>query len=141
MPMYTTHSFSPIVDRGLVIFHVGGHDKGALTAYDVNTGAVKWSWAGDGPGYGSPMIVELGGARQLVTNTQSKLVGVDPAYGTLLWEYPFVSSNSTNSMTPVVRTDGDASGQRGPHVAFTVARHNNQWTTETPGRTRTVSCA
>jgi len=54
VPMYTTHAFSPLVDRGLVIFHVGGHNQGALTAYDVNTGAVKWSWNGDGPGYGSP---------------------------------------------------------------------------------------
>src|SRR5688572_24236175 len=87
MPMYTTHSFSPIVERGLVIFHVGGHDKGALTAYDVNTGEVKWSWAGDGPGYGSPMIAEFGGIRQLVTNTQGKLIGIDPATGALLWEH------------------------------------------------------
>ena len=29
--MYTTHAFSPVVDRGVVIFHVGGHGKGALT--------------------------------------------------------------------------------------------------------------
>jgi hypothetical protein len=32
VPMYTTHAFSPLVDRGLVIFHVGGHMQGALTA-------------------------------------------------------------------------------------------------------------
>src|SRR4029453_12700819 len=25
VPMYTSHSFSPVADRGLVIFHVGGH--------------------------------------------------------------------------------------------------------------------
>ena len=35
VPIYTTHAFSPVVDRGIVIFHVGGHDKGALTAFDV----------------------------------------------------------------------------------------------------------
>ena len=51
---------SPVVDRGLVIFHPGGHDKGAITAFDVNTGATKWTWNGDGPGYGSPIVVELG---------------------------------------------------------------------------------
>ena len=32
-----------------VIFHVGGHDKGALTAFDVNTGRAKWSWTGRRP--------------------------------------------------------------------------------------------
>ena len=39
VPMYTTHAFSPLVDRGMVVFHVGGHNMGALTAFDVNTGA------------------------------------------------------------------------------------------------------
>ena len=53
--------------------------QGALTAFDVNTGAVKWSWPGDGPGYGSPVIATLDGTRQLVTITQGKLVSVDPA--------------------------------------------------------------
>jgi len=44
MPLFTSHAFSPLVDRGLVIFHVGGHDKGALTAFDAKTGDVKWEW-------------------------------------------------------------------------------------------------
>jgi outer membrane protein assembly factor BamB len=132
MPMYTTHSFSPIVERGLVIFHVGGHDKGALTAYDVNTGEVKWSWAGDGPGYGSPMVAEFGGTRQLVTNTQSKLIGIDPATGTLLWEHPFESSNFTNSMTPtVVGQTVMLSNNNKPATAISITRQNNKWMTAT----------
>ena len=131
VPMYTTHSFSPIVDGGQVIFHVGGHMKGALTAFDAATGNVRWSWDGDGPGYGSPMIAELGGTRQLVTITQGKVVGVDLANGALLWERPFVSANFTNGMTPVVHGQSViVSGNGGPTVAFAVARRNNQWTTE-----------
>jgi outer membrane protein assembly factor BamB len=132
VPMYTTHSFSPIVEGNTVIFHVGGHMKGALTAFDAATGNVRWSWDGDGPGYGSPMIVELGGTRQLVTITQGKVVGVDVSNGTLLWERPFVSANFTNGMTPVVNGQSViVSGNGGPTVAFAVARRNNQWTTET----------
>jgi outer membrane protein assembly factor BamB len=132
VPIYTTHSFSPIVEGGAVIFHVGGHNKGALTAFDPQTGAVKWSWDGDGPGYGSPVITTLGGTRQLVTITQGKVVGVDVATGALLWERAFVSANNTNGMTPVV--NGQAvivSGNGGPTTAFAVARRNNQWTTDT----------
>ncbi|MGH9787030.1 MAG: PQQ-binding-like beta-propeller repeat protein, partial [Terriglobia bacterium] len=101
VPMYTSHSFSPLIEGGLVIFHVGGHNSGALTAYDANTGDIKWSWAGDGPGYGSPLLVEIAGTRQIVTQTQGKLVGVDVQTGALLWEHPFASSNFTNSLTPV----------------------------------------
>ena len=128
MPMYTSHSFSPIVERGLVIFHVGGHNQGALTAYDINTGAEKWSWKGDGPGYGSPMIAEFDGTRQLVTNTQGKLIGIDPATGMLLWEQPFESSNFTNSLTPVIVGQTVLlSNNVKPATAITIARQNNKW--------------
>ena len=75
-PTFTTHAFSPIVDypsgpsgRGLVIFHVGGNNQGALTAFDVNTGDVKWRWDGDGPSYVSPIVATIAGTRQLVTLT------------------------------------------------------------------------
>jgi outer membrane protein assembly factor BamB len=131
VPMFTSHSFSPLVDRGLVIFHVGGHNQGALTAFDVNTGEVKWSWSGDGPGYGSPVVADLGGTRQLVTITQGKIVSVDPATGMVLWERPFVSSNFTNAVTPVVYGQTlIVSGNGGPTIAFSVKKQNNQWVTE-----------
>jgi len=131
VPMFTSHAFSPLVERGLVVFHVGGHNQGALTAFDVNTGDVKWSWSGDGPGYGSPVVAELGGTRQIVTITQGKIVSMDPATGALLWERPFVSSNFTNAVTPVVSGQTlIVSGNGGPTVAFTAKKQNNQWVTE-----------
>jgi outer membrane protein assembly factor BamB len=142
VPMYTTHAFSPVVERGLVIFHVGGHDKGALTAYDVNTGQERWSWRGDGPGYGSPIVAEFGSVRQVITITQGKVVGVDAATGALLWERPFASSNFTNSITPVRYGDSIIIWTNvGPMVALNITRRNNQWVAEpawespdTPGR-------
>lgn len=130
VPMYTSHAFSPIVDRGLVIFHVGGHDKGALTAYDANTGAVRWSWTGDGPGYGSPVVADIGGTRQVITNTQMKLVGVDAALGTPLWELPFASSNFTNALTPiVVGQHVIIANNVKPTTAIRVTREGGRWAT------------
>src|SRR3984893_11110756 len=58
---------SPIVHKGLVIVHVGGNDSGALTAFDADTGDVKWSWSGDGPGYASPIVFDGAGVTQIVT--------------------------------------------------------------------------
>jgi outer membrane protein assembly factor BamB len=130
VPMFTTHAFSPVVDRGLVIFHIGGHDKGALTAFDVKTGAVKWTWSGDGPSYGSPIVVELGGTRQIIALTQSKLVGVDIATGTLLWERAFVSGNFTNSATPIRSGDTIIVANGGPVTAVTVSKRDGNWITE-----------
>jgi len=132
VPTYTSHAFSPVIEGTTVIFHVGGHGQGALTAYDVNSGDVKWSWTGDGPGYGSPIVATFSGVRQLVTVTQGKLVGVAAATGQLLWERPFVSPNFTNSITPVLYGDSViAWGHGGPMTAVRVTRQNNQWVAET----------
>ena len=103
-PKYGT-AMSPLTDKAVVIAHLGGHDAGALTAFDAATGAVKWSWTGDGPGYASPQFVPLGGMRQLVAFTQEHLVGLDPASGTLLWKQPFKNAYWTNNVTPVVYRD------------------------------------
>jgi outer membrane protein assembly factor BamB len=130
LPMFTTHAFSPIVDRGLVIFHPGGHDNGAITAFDVNTGAMKWSWDGDAPSYGSPIVVELGGTRQIIALTKAKVVGLDVGTGTLLWERPFVSSNFTNSATPILSGQTVILSNGGPVTAFTVTRRDGKWMTE-----------
>src|SRR5262249_16237974 len=86
-PLYHT-AMAPLVDRGLVILHGGGHDRGALTAFDAASGAVKWSWNGDGPSYGSPMVADFDGTRQVIVLTQDNLVGVSATSGELLWKRP-----------------------------------------------------
>ncbi|MQA30345.1 MAG: PQQ-binding-like beta-propeller repeat protein [Luteitalea sp.] len=131
VPLYTTHAFSPIVDNGRVIFHVGGHNQGSLVALDEYTGEAKWTWSGDGPGYGSPIVVSIGGTRQLVTITQTKIVGIDVANGTLLWERPFVHPSNNNMMTPMVAGNRViVGGTAGPTMALNITRANNQWTAE-----------
>ena len=67
---------SPVVDRGTLIASVGPQSGGALTAFDAATGKVKWQWKEDGPAYASPVIAEPGGVRQVITNSQSHIVGV-----------------------------------------------------------------
>jgi outer membrane protein assembly factor BamB len=128
VPIYTTHSFSPVIDGNNVIFHLGGHDKGALTALDVTTGAERWSWPGDGPGYGSPVVATIGGTRQVIAITQGKVVGVDAANGTLLWEIPFVVTSTTNSLTPIVYGQSVIVGANGrPIEAYAPARQGATW--------------
>jgi formylglycine-generating enzyme required for sulfatase activity len=124
-PMFTTHSFSPLIDGDRVIFHVGGHDRGALTAFDVSTGEVEWLWEGDGPAYGSPVLAEIDGTRQIVTLTQRKLVGVDAATGRLLWEQPYTTPSVTNAQTPNVLGNLVIFGDTGhPLQAFKVSKQD-----------------
>lgn len=92
---------SPLVHDGLVIVHVGGHDAGALTAFDAETGEVKWIWTGDGPGYASPIVFESGGTTQIVTQTQKAIAAFSAASGELLWRIPFETEYVQNIVTPV----------------------------------------
>ena len=100
-PLYAT-ALSPIADQGKVIFHLGGHGNGALTAFDADSGDEIWRWDGDGPAYASPMVAELDGVRQVVAVTQENIVGVKADDGTLLWRIPFSSSSTNNSITPII---------------------------------------
>ena len=104
LPEFGT-AMSPIVDGTQVIAHLGGQNSGALTAMDVATGAVKWQWPGDGPAYASPIIATFAGVRQVITQSQNKIVGVDPRDGKLLWELPIKTPYEQNSVTPVVAGD------------------------------------
>ncbi|HYY58602.1 MAG TPA: PQQ-binding-like beta-propeller repeat protein [Pyrinomonadaceae bacterium] len=103
-PLYGT-AMSPVVDKGLLIAHVGGPDRGALTAFDAGTGAVRWAYDADGPAYASPIVVDLAGVRQVVTFTQKEFIGVSAESGKLLWKMAAKSSYDENAVTPVVYKD------------------------------------
>jgi outer membrane protein assembly factor BamB len=122
-------AMSPLVDRGMMILHVGGHDNGALTAYDPATGAVRWTWTGDGPAYGSPILAEFGGTRQVVLFSQKNLLGISAADGQLLWSTPFESRSTTNSITPLVHGKDTiiVAGQGKALTAYTIANTGGKW--------------
>ncbi|HYE86809.1 MAG TPA: PQQ-binding-like beta-propeller repeat protein [Vicinamibacterales bacterium] len=140
-PLYHT-AMSPLVDRGLVIVHVGGHNNGALTAFDARTGDVKWSWAGDGPSYGSPVAADLAGTRQIITMTQDHLVGVSAATGELLWKRPYTVRSTRNAVTPIVYNPSSpastgapsaiviVSGLGMPITGFKLINKGGQWSFE-----------
>ncbi|MCG6921076.1 MAG: PQQ-binding-like beta-propeller repeat protein [Acidobacteria bacterium] len=129
-PLYGT-AMSPVVDGGHLIAHVGGPGDGALTAFDAETGDVVWAWTGDGPGYASPVVAEMGGVRQVVTFSESFLVGVAADDGTLLWKLPFTTSYVQNAVTPIVQGDTIIySGLDHPLRALRVVKGAAGWTTE-----------
>jgi outer membrane protein assembly factor BamB len=142
VPTYTTHSFSPLIDRGLVIFHVGGNNQGALTAFDAETGVIRWHWDGDGPAYASPIVAEFEGTRQIVAFTQDNLVGVSAVSGELLWKRPYKTPYTQNNITPIVYNQTlIVSGLEQPVVALRVVKKGGQWDLENVWENKDVSLA
>jgi outer membrane protein assembly factor BamB len=98
---------SPMVEGDRVIVHLGGKKGGALFALDVSSGDEAWSWSGEGPGYASAVAVEIGGVRQIVTQSLNSIVAVEAGSGRQLWQLPFKSSMAVhNVVTPLPLGDG-----------------------------------
>jgi outer membrane protein assembly factor BamB len=131
---------SPVFDRGLVIVHVGGNTPGALTAFDAATGAEKWSWKGDGPAYASPIIVDLAGTRQVVTQSRDNIIGVSAATGELFWKIPFKTVYTQNIVTPAVYHDTLIfTGIGNPIMGVKLLKQGAAWTTQTIWTNKDIS--
>jgi outer membrane protein assembly factor BamB len=97
--LYFGISGSPLIDGDVVIVPVG---KGAsLVAYRRQTSEVAWKALDDAASYASPIVIDHGGRRQLVTLTGEGVVAVAPADGALLWHFPFKDRLQESSTTPV----------------------------------------
>ena len=60
VPQFYT-AMSPIVVDGMCIAQLGGQKEGAIVAFDLNSGEQKWKWAGEGPQYASPVLLNVDG--------------------------------------------------------------------------------
>ncbi|HEY8458842.1 MAG TPA: PQQ-binding-like beta-propeller repeat protein [Blastocatellia bacterium] len=133
-------STSPIVDRGLLIVFVGGKDGGALKAFDAATGEEKWSWNGDGPAYATPIVVEIAGKRQIITQSQQNIIGVWADNGSLLWKIPFTTAYVQNIVTPIQYKDLLIfSGLNKGVFAVRVGWRDNRWATDVVWENKEVS--
>jgi outer membrane protein assembly factor BamB len=103
-PLYGA-AMSPLIADGLLVGQLGKHDAGAITALDADSGEIRWRWGGDGPGYGSPIVAELDGLKQVVCQTQKNIVGLSLRAGQLLWQIPFTTDYHQNAVTPLVWQD------------------------------------
>ena len=93
---------SPLIVDEKLIVQPGGPGGKSMVAYHKLTGAPIWKALDDKQAYTSPMLVTLGGRRQIITVTASRAVGLTPEDGALLWEYPWVTEYDVNAAQPIV---------------------------------------
>ncbi len=94
-------SMSPLVVDGRCIVHIGGKGKGAIFAFDLASGELKWKSEGDAPAQSSPVVMTVNGQKQLVTISAKNVLGVSLADGKQLWQVPFEAQQGNNT-TPVI---------------------------------------
>ena len=98
-------SASPLIVDDTVIVHPGGDGDRSVVAYRRLTGERMWSAHDDRASYSSPMLATIGGVRQVVVFSASRLMGLTPDNGRLLWEYPWVTQPDVNASQPIVIGD------------------------------------
>jgi len=95
------YCFSPLVADDRLIVSPGASDA-AIVALDPATGKELWRTPGRPAGYGSLIVVEAAGKRQVVGFDADSLGGWDIASGRRLWEWKPPVGGGFNVPTPVL---------------------------------------
>ena len=110
------------------VFCTPGGKLATMVALNKITGEVIWETKEltDGSAYCSPILIERGGNRIIVTMTNKGVVGIDPDSGKLLWKDPFAEymdagMGSTNPVSPTYH-DGFIYTTAGYHAGGALLR-------------------
>jgi outer membrane protein assembly factor BamB len=93
---------SPLIVDDKVIVLPGGTSGKSVVAYNKTTGAPVWRVLNDTQAYVSPMLADLAGRRQIVVVSASRVVGLTPEKGELLWEYSWDTDMGINVSMPIL---------------------------------------
>ena len=93
---------SPLVTQGLVVVAASG----TLAAYDLVTGAPRWTGPRHDSSYSSPQLATIGGVPQILLLSGAGVTSVAPADGALLWEHAGPGPGGA-IVQPALTTDGD----------------------------------
>jgi outer membrane protein assembly factor BamB len=96
---------APLIVDNTVVVLPGGRGGQSVVAYDRATGKRAWSALDDQAAYSSPMLVTIAGVRQILVFTASRLVGIAPEGGQVLWEYPWKTNYDVNAAQPLLIGD------------------------------------
>jgi outer membrane protein assembly factor BamB len=120
---------SPLLVNGRVVVQIGSDIHGGkVLAVNPATGATEWEWRGLGPGYASPVAIELGGDQQIVAMTEGSILGLDGKTGKELWSVPFPDEWHENIATPLwTGTHLVVSGTRQGTHAYALTQAGGKW--------------
>ena len=94
---------APLVDGERLIAFVGGSPDARVVAFDKMTGEEIWrSLPSEADlGVAQPIIIEAGGARQLIVWNPEEVASLDPLTGSVYWQQPYIVGGAMTVAVPV----------------------------------------
>lgn len=99
------YSSSPLLYKDLVIFPTGAKGR-ALMAFNVSDGKPRWSAGAFENSYSSPILVDIGGRKQVTLVAAKEILGFDAESGEQAWSHAYKNQWDTHCTTPVDCGDG-----------------------------------
>ena len=96
-------SQAPIVEENLLIAAVGGEPDAKVVAFNKVTGDEVWRSLDNisETGYSAPIIIDAGGARQLILWHATAITSLNPKTGEIYWNQDFTIGGGMAITTPV----------------------------------------
>ena len=136
---------SPVLADGLVVFTCDGASNPFLAAVDAGTGAVRWktprnTHARSTFSFATPLVIDVGGKKQIVSPASGFVGGYDPATGREVWRVRYgegysvvprpvyahgllyVSSGFDNAVLHAIRPAGASGDVTDTHVAWRIRK-------------------
>ncbi len=120
---------SPILVDDLIVFSVDGNDMQCVVALDRATGKVRWktdrqSKAPKKFSFHTPLLIEVGGRREIISSGSNVVAAYDPKTGAEIWRFRytgysviprpvyghgllFLSTSYDNASLLAIRADGN----------------------------------
>ena len=97
---------SPIIDGDRVMVNIGGK-SGGIVAFDAPSGKTLWTSTSDEASYSAPVMADIAGQRTAVFFTRTGLVAIDPANGSVRYQFRWRArmAASVNAAAPIVVKD------------------------------------
>ena len=94
---------APLVDGERLICLVGGAPDARVVAFDKMSGEEIWRAlpSEEDLGVAQPIIIEAGGARQLIIWNPEEIASLDPVTGDVYWREPYVVGGAMTVAVPV----------------------------------------
>lgn len=134
---------SPLLVDDLVLVCPTGANGLSLAAYDRVTGRRIWRGGQHQASYGSPLLTELAGVRQVLLFNAAGVTSHDPASGQVLWHFPWTNVEGVNCSQPVPHAGRPdqvlvSTGYGKGAALFRVTREQGAWSLQPVWETRNL---